>query len=450
MFQTAIILAGSLLLAAGDGPAPPKPDELVRQLGSPKYAEREEASAILVEIGPAALGALERAAKGNSDPEVRSRAIDIRDRIELAMVTRPTMIALDFQDQPLDKVIDAINAQCGGLLSRQPPISPAWSQPITLREPEPLPFWIAIDRLCRAAELQVSYINNGIMGGRGTTLQLSKAAGARPNTRYVGASREGSFLSQIASLNYNRSISLTNGFDPIPNPQSIVNFQAQIQVFAEPRLMISQTGPVRLEEAVDDRGRSLLVSEEETRQMYSHYQYLGQSQLPVSLLLNRPDESSRTIARLRGVVPVQISTRRPEPMEIPLKDSTGKTFTGEVGSITINEIQAPAGQPQTIDLTFTPPGEPAPNDNTFANLHSALQNMVEIVDAKGQQFRWFLKSCTPQMNGSAAIALYVTPNLPGQQQRGAGAEGPPDKLFVYGLKTAPSEVHFDFRDVPMP
>lgn len=443
------VLMGALLVAGAVGPDAPKPDELIRQLGSSKYSEREEASGALEQLGADALKALERASKESDDPEVRSRAAQIRDRIELALVTQPTRIPLDFQDRPLGEVIDEINAKCGGALARQNPADQGWSRPVTIREPDPLPFWQAVDRLCTAANLRATFGYNGMQQGRGATIQLVRAGGPSPAAKFRGISREGPFLSQISSLNYNRSVTLFSGLDPIPNPQSSVNFQVQMQVYAEPRLTISQSGPIHLDEAIDERGRSLLASEEMVRQLYYPHQSLGQAQLPVGLPLTRPDESSKSIARLRGTIPVQISTRRSEPMEVPLKDSAGKTFAGEAGTIVVGAIQPQVGQqPQAIELVYTPPGEPSPNDAAFANLHAALQNMLEVLDAKDRPFRWFLRNCTPQGNGSASISLYVTANVPGPQ--GAAPEGQPAKLLVYGLKTASTEVRFDFRDIPMP
>ena len=64
----------SLVLAVLLGQAPDRvPADLVRQLGSAKYAVREAAMAALEELGPAALPAL-RAAGQSKDPEVRLRA----------------------------------------------------------------------------------------------------------------------------------------------------------------------------------------------------------------------------------------------------------------------------------------------------------------------------------------------------------------------------------------
>ena len=64
----------SLVLAMLLGQAPDRdPADLLRQLGSATYAEREAAMAALEELGPAALPAL-RAAGRSKHPYVRHRA----------------------------------------------------------------------------------------------------------------------------------------------------------------------------------------------------------------------------------------------------------------------------------------------------------------------------------------------------------------------------------------
>jgi RNA polymerase sigma factor (sigma-70 family) len=59
----------------------PTPEELVKQLGAPEFADREAATEALLEIGEPALAAL-RAAARDENPEVRRRAADLVKAIE--------------------------------------------------------------------------------------------------------------------------------------------------------------------------------------------------------------------------------------------------------------------------------------------------------------------------------------------------------------------------------
>jgi len=91
----------SLVLAMLLGQAPERDSaDLVRQLGSAEYAEREAAMAALEELGPAALPAL-RAAGQSKDPEVRNRAAAAIATIEGRPMKEASMIRLDVVDRPL-------------------------------------------------------------------------------------------------------------------------------------------------------------------------------------------------------------------------------------------------------------------------------------------------------------------------------------------------------------
>src|SRR4051794_34553041 len=79
-------------------------DRLINQLASSSYADREEASKALDEIGSPALDALRKAA-GARDAEVRRRAAAlvrrIEQRVENAQVLAPHKVRLVYKDTPL-------------------------------------------------------------------------------------------------------------------------------------------------------------------------------------------------------------------------------------------------------------------------------------------------------------------------------------------------------------
>jgi tetratricopeptide (TPR) repeat protein len=87
----AVLPAGQRV--GGEPPAAGRPDarlieRLIRQLGSPQFAERDAATKQLKDIGDPALAALREAAKGNDDPEVRRRADRLADDLEEAALAR--------------------------------------------------------------------------------------------------------------------------------------------------------------------------------------------------------------------------------------------------------------------------------------------------------------------------------------------------------------------------
>ncbi len=82
---TVLVLAYALLLTvpAVAGPLDQgKAEELIRQLGSARFSEREDAAKELGRLGELALGTLRKAATSDKDPEVRRRAGLLAQEIE--------------------------------------------------------------------------------------------------------------------------------------------------------------------------------------------------------------------------------------------------------------------------------------------------------------------------------------------------------------------------------
>jgi hypothetical protein len=124
----------------------PDPAELLTQLGSPRYADREAAGEALVKSGRAALPALAKACE-SGDPEVRQRALTIVAQIEAREVFDATRIRLDIRDRPLAEAANAIATASGmrlkpGVSERNPLGDSTWPERrVTLEAGEPVPLW---------------------------------------------------------------------------------------------------------------------------------------------------------------------------------------------------------------------------------------------------------------------------------------------------------------------
>src|SRR4051812_40722059 len=101
----------ALLVLLGQVPAA-DPAALVDRLGSPRYADREAAAGELGRMGRQAIPAL-RAARDSRDLEIRTRASALVNRIEGALLTQPTMVTFDFEDQPLLEAVKVMSDQVG-------------------------------------------------------------------------------------------------------------------------------------------------------------------------------------------------------------------------------------------------------------------------------------------------------------------------------------------------
>ena len=451
-----LVLAGVLAVTA----APDDPSALVERLGAPRYADREAATRALEALGRDALPAL-RAARRSEDPEVRARAAALLGRIEAASMVRPTLVRLDFRDRPIAEVVKTLSDRTGVPMVLVPENNPQWrSRRITLEEPEPVSFWGLLDRL-GASGFQASMAMTSGPGGRGPVVQLYPGfpAGGVPT------SDSGPFRATIYGIHYHRDRTFGGpGMPGLPFAQparapggaaqaSSVQFTIDLQVTAEPRMAISQNGPVKLVEALDEKGNNLIpaTSSETVRQAAT---YLGGPAVPgltstqVQVPLRYPDEPGRVIKRLRGTLPVTVSARKDDPLVIDLSAAKGKTFQTEDATLTIHDVRAEMDQPRTsIELSLRPSSPSVAAGGAFGAELMAFRgpnfplSQVEILDAQGRVYhQWF-----PASTRVDADALQMTLTLLHQE-----GLGPPVQLRFYDMVRAAADVAFEFHDVPMP
>src|SRR5262249_28798236 len=152
-------------------------------------------------LGRQALPAL-RAAHDSRDPEVRSRASALIARIENALLTQPTLVALDFDDRPLKEVVREVGERSGIKLALTPEGNAVFDgRRVTLPDPSPMPFWKAIDRICDVGQVQYSFMNLH-QTGREPSFNLT-AYGQRP----AGPSWDtGPFRVILIGVHYQRDV----------------------------------------------------------------------------------------------------------------------------------------------------------------------------------------------------------------------------------------------------
>jgi len=444
------VLSLAVLAALAQVPAA-DPPALVAGLGSARFADREAASATLVALGRKALPAL-RAARELRDPEVRSRAAALVVKIEGALLTQPSLVAIDFRDAPLPEVVKAVADQTGIRLALSPENSPLWrTRRVTLREPDPLPFWKALDRLCEAAHLQYNLNSHGIPFGREAGLPLFEGA-SRPTNPVCDS---GPFRVSINSLRFERDVIFPTTpvaagvgvATPRANPTVHEQFTAQLQVAGEPRLTLSQNGPLRIIEAVDARGQDLAppaVNGGLAHRASGYFGFAAGSVISLAAPLTRPSQPGPTIRRFKGVVPVAVSTRKPSPLVIALAEANGRTFQNDDVAVTVHEVRKLANNAlqTSMELTVRPtgninagasPGGPAefPNHRPDGYLQQ-----VEIADAQGRPLTWYQTSLDAE---AGRMTLTLTPT-----------DQTPAELRYFSLVRSTAEVPFDFADVPLP
>jgi hypothetical protein len=301
-----------------------------------------------------------------------------------------------------------------------------------------LPFWKALDRLCVEGNLQYNLGMQGTSRSRQPILTLfaGRQAPAGP------ISDHGPFRVQLTNLHYQRHVTFAGG--PRPSEQ----FYMQVQVVAEPRLLISQGGSIRIVEAMDDRGQSLVPPERETSTRESAYMGMGAGPIvQMQAHLKRPEQPGAAIRKVRGIVSMTVATRKADPLVVPLAGASGKSFRNDQVSLTVQEVRAnPNGNQTMIHLVLRSQGGPGGATDVPGNRFGEVslhppdlnQQQFEVIDAKGQTI-----PCYPTSIGGDAARIIVTLMPP-------DGVTVPTELRYYSLARATTEAPFEFTDLMMP
>ena len=239
MSIAALFLLVGLGQSPGSGASPSTdPAALVRQLGAPRFADRQAAAVALERLGAPALPAL-HAARESRDMEIKTRASHLLVKIETALLTQPTYVRLDYEGKALADLVQSLSSQTGFKVALYPQNLPRWrNQRVTLRRPGALPFWTAIDELCDVASLQYNPNMQGFAGGQDQVFALTEGV-VRTLTPI---SDHGPFRVRLLGIDYQRKLSYLPGggeltlVPPAPRPAAAT---------ARHRPPVVSPGPIR-------------------------------------------------------------------------------------------------------------------------------------------------------------------------------------------------------------
>jgi len=173
----ALLLGLGALVAAPAADAPKADAEriaqLVKQLGSDNFEEREKATKELEAIGTPAINALRRAAK-DGEAEVKTRADALIQKAGKKASTEKllaaTKVKLVFKDTPLADAVAEFNKKSGYTIQLHDPDKKLKDRTITLETGE-VTFWQAFDKFCEKAGLVEASVQDlmpkGFPGGPG-------------------------------------------------------------------------------------------------------------------------------------------------------------------------------------------------------------------------------------------------------------------------------------------
>lgn len=446
---------------------PADPASLVRQLGAPCFADRQAAAAEIERLGSPALPAL-RDARQSRNMEIKTRAAALLLKIETALLTQPTSVRLDFDGASIADIAQSLSRQTGFKIALYPQNQPRWkNQRVKLHHPQELSFWKAIDELCDAASLQYNPGMQGFAGQQDQVFALSEGV----IRTVTPVSDQGPFRVRLLGIDYQRRLTyVPSGSDPGPvpapprpvgraagqsrarglarlNPVRTVHFAAQLVVAAEPRLSLAPRGELRLREAKDDHGNSLIDAGRHPQSL-NFPGYFGSprgSVMEIQAQLQRPADPGETIKILRGTIPVTVSSRRPSPLIVPLQKSAGKTFENSDVQVTVHDVRSLPDQRQTlVELSIRPSGPEAASASesdvygTFFPRAAHHHLQIDVIDANDHLMSWF-QSLTD------AETSHITLTLTSSMQA-----APPTELRYYSVARTEVDIPFEFSGIPMP
>ncbi len=234
---------------------------------------------------------------------------------------------------------------------------------------------------------------------------------------------------------------------PSSDGQGVIRerFTMQLHVMCEPRMSMTQTGPVKILKAIDDLGHSILDPDLAAGMSAIYPMNTWANAMPfLSYTVNftSPSAGSRSLRVLSGKVPLALWSRLPKPLEFGLAGSEGKTFRNERTGLKVEAVKELNQASRRVYQCVLVPGTvvageaDASASGNVASGANMINQRVEVFDASGKPLSAFVSP--NDATGEHFSVNVMTPEISAV------------KLRLYELRTATFEAGFEFRDVPIP
>lgn len=371
-----------LALAVGAPVVAQGPDPIataVRNLGHPRYAEREEAARTLEAIGEPALPALRQAARAG-DEEVRTRAATVAERIDRAvrserLLTAPTL-SLKFDRTPLAQAVSEFAAKSRLRVNLDSPTTRPPDRTVTLDTGD-LPYWQAVHEFYRAAGLTEALTPPAHVRPNSPTRRLGSYSGPVQTTAPVTWLIDGPAAAP-ADLRRAFRVRAVPAADRKPErPPGSDEVTLFLDIDPAPGLVVREVIGVEVRKAVAADGRALAAAyppDEAVAALGFPGRVIGNRVVIVngdlvmddgvpanehhSVTLKTGGKPVRELAELHGVVVARVLTPAEPVLTVPHVARRGTREVVAGGTVVqIKDVSAPIGDRVVIQVVLTTRGD---------------------------------------------------------------------------------------------
>lgn len=399
----------------------PDADAIIARLSSTDWRERRDAKEVLVRLGEEGKPFIQDLVRRAPTEEAKHQAQAALARIEENRVLGPSLVTLHVKNAGPAEVFEQIAKQCFAPLQTLP--ENLWDQgnyPKLTLDVDRKPFWEVMPQVCQKFNVDLRAYQ--------TSMRLMRGAG---NVAQGMSHVDGAFLVVANNLYYSR----TRQLGAARGEQS--NFGMNLTVFPEPKItLLRGNGVVKLLEAVDDHGNSLLPPGAARGVNAASFGGVAGTSINVPLSYPKAHAGTRMV-RFRATTTFTVQTKV-QQLQVPdvlhMRD-----FNASVRSTHIVFRDLRKKDENTYELRVGV-GQPNFGSPEWRDVYDQAQNRLKLLDARGGEFDH--RGMSTSANGNALeLVLLFASSTPGRV---------PDRLS-WDVPTESKEliVPINFDDIPM-
>jgi hypothetical protein len=403
-------------------------ETLIKQLNDKQFRIREKAGRALESRGEEALPILRKAVT-EAEPEAKRRIEVLTQQLERRVLLGAKRVTVKAEMASVKSVLEQLAKQTGYKIEYQDQDREKIS--IDMKD---VPFWEAMHRIVNDAGLQVNW------DAQSDRIMLYFSDSQSP---YAWVN--GPFYCVAQNISFNKYVQL--GQVPrrsAPQANDVDNISFNIMVQSEPKAPILTVGQMRLTQAEDENGLSLVSRNQQQEEVsYIRYYegYYRNYQHQVSVAMHKPDKDAKTAKIIKGKIPVVLLAQvKPEITFDDMLKVKKKKLIGQTIEITLESTEE-QNKMYMVKMQIQRIGQFDSNDNSWMN---NIQQKLELQDEKGQKYVSYGASTVSNNTPTMMEATYQfgPPNN--------GEIGKPKKLLYNQWITCEHEVEFEFKNITLP